>query len=29
VGATSWWITKQVGYAGVRLGALFGVGVHY
>lgn len=29
VGATSWWITKQVGYAGVRIGALFGVGVNY
>lgn len=29
VGATSWWITKQVGYGGVRLGALFGVGVRY
>ena len=23
VGATSWWITKQVGYAGVRIGAFF------
>ncbi len=29
VGATSWWITKQAGYVGVRLGALFGAGVNY
>lgn len=29
VGTTSWWITKQVGYLGVRIGAFFGVGVHY
>lgn len=29
VGETSWWITKQVGYLGVRIGALFGVGVNY
>lgn len=26
VGETSWWITKKLGYAGVRIGALFGVG---
>lgn len=29
VGETSWWITKKLGYAGVRIGAMFGVGVHY
>lgn len=29
VGTTGWWITKQVGYIGVRVGALFGVGVNY
>ena len=29
VGKTSWWITKQFGYAGVRMGALFGIGCHY
>lgn len=29
VGTTSWWITKQLGYVGVRIGALFGVGVNY
>lgn len=29
VGTTSWWITKQVGYIGVRIGAFFGVGVNY
>ena len=29
VGETSWWITKQVGYLGVRIGAMFGVGVNY
>lgn len=29
VGKTSWWITKQTGYIGVRLGAYIGVGVHY
>lgn len=28
VGRTSWWITKQVGYAGVRIGAWLGVGVY-
>jgi len=26
VGETSWWITKKLGYVGVRIGALFGVG---
>lgn len=29
VGTTSWWITKQVGYIGVRVGAMFGVGCNY
>lgn len=29
VGTTSWWITKQFGYLGVRIGAMLGVGVHY
>jgi len=29
VGTTSWWITKQWGYAGVRVGALLGIGVRY
>lgn len=29
VGSTSWKITALVGYAGVRVGAAFGVGVHY
>lgn len=29
VGTTSWWITKQVGYIGVRLGALMGVGSNF
>lgn len=29
VGKTSWWITKQAGYLGVRVGALLGIGVHY
>lgn len=29
VGETSWWITKQIGYIGVRVGAMFGVGVRY
>jgi hypothetical protein len=28
VGRTSWWITKQVGYLGVRIGALMGIGVY-
>lgn len=26
VGTTSWWITKKMGYAGVRIGAFFGIG---
>ena len=29
VGKTSWWITKQVGYIGVRIGAYLGIGVYY
>ena len=29
VGRTSWWITKQLGYAGARVGAYLGVGVRY
>jgi len=29
VGTTSWWITKQVGYLGARIGAHLGVGVNY
>lgn len=29
VGTTSWWITKQVGFIGVRIGAFLGVGVNY
>ena len=29
VGTTSWWITKKIGYLGVRIGALFGIGCHY
>lgn len=29
VGRTSWWITKKVGYIGVRIGAMFGVGCNY
>lgn len=29
VGKTSWWVTKKVGYLGVRIGALFGVGSNY
>ena len=29
VGSTSWWITKKLGYLGVRVGAIFGVGVRY
>lgn len=29
VGTTSWWITKQFGYLGVRIGAFLGIGVHY
>lgn len=26
VGQTSWWITKKIGYVGVRLGSFFGLG---
>jgi len=26
VGTTSWWITKKVGYVGVRIGAFLGIG---
>lgn len=29
VGTTSWWITKQVGYLGVRAGAMLGIGSSY
>lgn len=29
VGRTSWWITKQFGYIGVRTGAFLGIGVRY
>jgi len=29
VGVTSWWITKKVGWLGVRLGAFLGIGVQY
>ena len=29
VGTTSWWITKKVGYIGVRIGAFFGIGCNY
>ncbi len=29
VGTTSWWITKKVGYAGVRIGAFLGIGQNY
>ena len=29
VGKTSWWITKKVGYFGVRIGAFFGVGSNF
>lgn len=29
VGTTSWWITKQIGYLGVRIGALLGIGCQY
>ena len=29
VGRTSWWITKKVGYLGVRTGAFFGVGNNF
>ena len=26
VGKTSWWVTKKMGYIGVRIGAFFGIG---
>ena len=29
VGKTSWWITKKIGYYGVRIGAWLGIGIHY
>lgn len=29
VGTTSWWVTKKIGYIGVRIGAFFGVGTNY
>lgn len=29
VGTTSWWITKKIGYLGVRAGALLGIGSNY
>lgn len=29
VGKTSWWITKKVGYIGVRVGAFFGIGSNF
>ena len=29
VGSTSWWITKQAGYIGVRIGAFFGIGNNF
>ena len=29
VGKTSWWITKKIGYMGVRIGAWLGFGCHY
>jgi hypothetical protein len=29
VGTTSWWITKKVGYLGVRVGAFFGIGSNF
>lgn len=28
-GKTSWWITKKVGYVGVRIGAFLGIGSDY
>lgn len=28
VGRTSWWITKKLGYIGVRIGAYLGIGVY-
>ena len=29
IGTTSWWITKKVGFWGVRIGAFFGIGSEY
>ena len=29
VGHTSWWLTKKVGYYGVRIGAFLGIGNHF
>jgi len=29
VGTTSWWITKQFGYVGVRAGAFWGIGSNF
>jgi hypothetical protein len=29
VGKTSWWLTKKVGYIGVRIGAFLGIGTNY
>ena len=29
VGKTSWWVTKKVGFLGVRIGAALGVGCRY
>ena len=29
VGTTSWWITKKVGYIGVRVGAYLGIGKYH
>jgi hypothetical protein len=29
VGKTSWWITKKLGYVGVRIGAFFGIGNNF
>jgi hypothetical protein len=29
VGKTSWWITKKIGYVGVRIGAIFGIGSNF
>ena len=26
---TSWWLTKKLGYFGVRIGAFFGIGCNY
>jgi len=29
VGKTSWWVTKQIGYIGARIGVSLGVGCRY